>query len=183
MARTVKLAPPGGHPEPPGPPEPAEPPVRRLLAPRDDGELPERENPALFGVDLVDAVVGAIGAAGAGYVNDRIVQPAVRPLVGGFSNADNTIGQILDGVTTILSAVGIGRVVELFDRHHGMVAQFGGGIYGGGKILAAFVPGFSLSARFPEIPGFPQLGGPPRPAANGAAAAQMAAPSQPLAVF
>jgi hypothetical protein len=159
-------------------PEPGGP----LLGVLDDEQPPDLPNPTVFGVDLVDAMVGAAGAAGAGYLNDKILAPVSQGIVGGVTNANNTIGQLVDAFTTILSAWVIGRVVGTVDRRAGRVAELGGGMLGGGKAIAAFVPGFSLSARFPEIPGFPTLGAPPAAAAV-AAPTQSSQATQPLAVF
>jgi hypothetical protein len=110
-----------------------------------------QSNPSILGEDVMEAVELGLGIVAAGFANDKIV----HPLVGNFaSGVTGTMGQLMDGATTLASAWLVGTGVGMANKRIGTRMKKGGIIYGFAKMVGAFVPGYSLSATYPAFSPF-----------------------------
>lgn len=105
--------------------------------------------PNILGEDPIELAEYGFGAAAAGFVNDRFVSGFVKGFAPG-SNSNNTIGQLVDAGATMASAWVAGKVVSFINKSAGRRFFKGGMILAVAKGVAAFVPGYSLSAEFPS---------------------------------
>ena len=131
-------------------------------------------NPDVFGEDVMDLFWLGIGAGGTEFLNQKVT----LPLVQNFVNLSGGMGKVADAATTILSAAGVGLGIGVIDRKVGKDMRKGGIALGIAKLASIVIPGFSMSASFPNIPGFPSFGPRPAPAAiapvgNGASATRL----------
>ena len=118
-------------------------------------------NPSVFGVDLGTGAEIVGGIVGTAWVNDKIVGPLVDPLVAGFRTSNNTVGQILSGITTLGSAWLLSQGVKMVaSAKTASMVLLGGGSYGVAKMVAGVVPGLSVDARYPDILGGLNIFGP-----------------------
>lgn len=116
-----------------------------------------RSNPRIFGTDVRAALDGVAGMVLTAIVNDKILSPLVtRRITTGFKTANNTVGQLIDAVMTLIAAQVIGFGSRyLFGDESARRMMNAGGIYGMSKGVSAFIPGLSLSAHYPDY--FPGL--------------------------
>ncbi len=121
-------------------------------------------NPDFFGVSLGAAALVAVGIAFTGWVNDKVVNPVIRPMLPGLAEPNNLEGQAIDAVTTAVAGVIAGEAVGLVDKPAGKMIRFGGVTFGVAKLIAAIVPDYSLSAKFPDIWSFSLRGSSAAPA-------------------
>jgi hypothetical protein len=124
-----------------------------------------RDNPELFGEDLVALGWTAVGLTVSGWANDKVVAPVARRFITTLPTPDNTVGKLVDAATTAVAALLSGTVVGMVDRRIGRHFLRGGLMLGVAKVISAFVPGFSLSGSIP-LPSIqlPFLGAPSAPA-------------------
>ena len=146
-------------------------------------DAPTRDNPSVFGINLEDALFTAGGLALTGAVNDEFVYPVAKTFVPMVASSSDTMGQLVDAGTTMLTAGGLHYVLAMVNRRLAHDVLFGGVTYGAAKALAAFFPSISLSSKFPSLrkafggvvamPAGPQAAGAQAalPAAGGAAPA------------
>lgn len=111
-----------------------------------------RDNPVnpfdIFGEDVVTILWMAIGLAGTQLVDDKLVTPVIGPLIPASSGV---IGEVVDVITTGLSAWALGEIVSFADGHVGRRMRQGGMVLAGGKLIAIPVPGFKITG---QITGF-----------------------------
>ena len=116
-----------------------------------------RSNPRIFGTDVRAALDGVAGMVLTAIINDKVLSPLVtRRITTGFKTANNTVGQLIDAVMTLIAAqvVGFGSRYFFGDESARRMMN-AGGIYGMSKGVSAFIPGLSLSAHYPDY--FPGL--------------------------
>lgn len=113
-------------------------------------QLPTRSNPDLFGEDLVPLAWEAVGVGLAEFGNQKIAAPVARQLVPGL--AGGTEAKLVDALTTAGTGWAAGEVVSMVSRPAGNKIRRGGVLLGVAKVIAAFVPGFNISASFPNLP-------------------------------
>ena len=109
-----------------------------------------RSNPDLFGEDLVPLGWEALGIGIAAFGNDRIVGPIARQVLPVSSAVAE--GKLVDALTTAATGWAAGEVVGMASRPAGNRVRRGGVLLGVAKLISAFVPGFSISASFPNLP-------------------------------
>lgn len=111
------------------------------------------DNPDVFGFPIRTLIEGAIGLTATAGVNDKLVGPnlaGVLPMMP--RSANNTEGQLYDAGTTALSAWVTSKVAGLvFGKRVETNTIMGGLFLAAGKFLAAFIPGLSISAQFPDV--------------------------------
>lgn len=108
-------------------------------------------NPRILGENVGDAFWTVFGIAATGGVHDQLVQPFYRPLLPGLAEANNTEGQLIDGAATAATGLGLGFLAGFVNRDAARWIRFGGFSYGVAKMVSAFFPDASLSAKFPNI--------------------------------
>lgn len=128
-------------------------------------------NPDVFGEDIMDLFWLGLGAGGSEFFNQKVT----LPLATKFVNISGTVGKAADGITTIASAGLVGWGVGMIDRKVGKDMRKGGIALGIAKLASMIIPGFSMSASFPNIPGFPSFAA--KPAAPAVAASTNGAAS------
>lgn len=105
-----------------------------------------RNNPKLFGQDLVGAGVKALGAVASAAVNDKFLWPTLRNMIPGAG----VPSQLAHAGATLVAAAVIGKGADMVgQRKLGDDLQQGGTIMGIADGVGAFVPGFSLTGKFP----------------------------------
>lgn len=130
-------------------------------------DRPTASNPRFIADNAEKLAAGAAGLAGAGWVNDSFLAPIAKNIGGGGSP---TVSKAIDAFTTLVAAYGLGYVTRMVAPKYSFDVQFGGSILGAGKLIAALVPGFSISSQVP-------FGGTSSTAAAAGAAAGAALPS------
>src|SRR5579885_1796158 len=128
-----------------------------------------RRNPEIFGEEIGDVGLKAVGLAATALVNDQLIAPVAKPLTSGFGA---TGSKVADAVTTVVSAWGIGEIVRIVDGQVGRDLRQGGLILAAGRLISAFIPGFQISAQVPQSVSSPF-------AAPAPPAAQVNAPQAP----
>lgn len=131
--------------------------------PSDEAPRATVRNPDLFGEDLVPLAWEAAGVGLAALVNDRVAAPIARQVVPGISGS---MGKLVDALTTAGAGWAAGEVASMVSRPIGNRIRRGGVLLGVARAISAFVPGFSISAQFPNLP-VPAIGAQALPAANG----------------
>lgn len=110
--------------------------------------MARRRNPAIFGVDVVDAIWMSLGAGLTAWLNDSIIAPLGKRLLPSLYQ-NQTIGKLVDAFTTFLAAYGVGVVVGAVSRPVGDLMHLGGGVLAGARLVTVVIPGFQLSAKTP----------------------------------
>lgn len=151
---------------------------------RDGGgdALPVLSNPSILGVDLQAGAEIVAGMVSTAWVVDKIVGPLTDPLVAGFRTSSNVAGQAVDGFATIAAAYLVSAATDkVASSSTAAMVLLGGGALGISKLIAALIPGLSLSARYPDVLGGIKLLGSGMPAASTPALpAATAAPNPPV---
>lgn len=157
--------------------------MARVLADGGGAGGPVLSNPSILGVDLQAGAEIVAGMVGTAWISDKLIGPLTDPLVSGFRTANNVVGQAIDGVATIGSAYVLSWAVDkVASPSTASMVLLGGGALGISKMLAALIPGLSLSARYPDVFGGINLlgSGAPSPAALPSGTAAPAAPNPPV---
>ncbi len=139
-----------------------------------------RHNPAnppvVLGLDLEDVGWGTGGLFATGLGNDKVVAPILRNIVPGVY-ANEMMGKVIDAGTTFATAYLLGELAARAKERGGRMVQVGGSFLAGARFLAAFIPGFQLSAEVPKSLNFNFFGGGGAPAPLPAGADNAALPA------
>jgi len=105
--------------------------------------------PVVLGLDLEDVAWGTGGLFATSLGNDKVIAPLLRNLVPGVY-ANSLMAKVIDASTTFGTAYLLGEVAARAKERAGRMVQIGGSFLAGARLLAAFVPGFQLSAEVPQ---------------------------------
>ena len=124
--------------------------------------IPNPVNPDILGVSIEDAAIVGVGGVGlTAVVTDRFVSPLVRGVIPGATGA-SMLGKLVDAGATVvagaISGMGIGLV---WPRAKNLI-YYGAVVLSMGKVVAAFLPGYSPLGPLP-IPTSFGLGGTEQP--------------------
>jgi hypothetical protein len=141
--------------------------VRRDRA-RSNPDLETFDNPSVFGTNVGDTAESVAGLVATAILNDKLISPLTRGFTSGLKSANNTVGQLVDAATTLFAAQLVGMVgAKVAGAGAGRRMAEGGGLYGIGKVVTAFVPSLSISAQYPDYFQGISIFGPTAPAALG----------------
>lgn len=140
-------------------------------------------NPAVFGVELVDAAATAIGLSGTAIIDDFFLAPAVNFVVPTLA-ANSALRKVVDGGTTLFAAflydLGVGKILRL--STWGKWGQLGGSALGLARLASAVIPGYQISSVTPVDSEIGNLFNPSHPANQMAAALNSGAASNNPAI-
>lgn len=137
---------------------------------RSNPDLDVFDNPSVFGTNVGDTAESVAGLVVTAVINDKIISPLTRGFTAGFKSANNTVGQLIDAGTTLFAAQLVGMIgAKVLGSAAGGRMAAGGGLYGIGKAVTAFVPTVSISAQYPDYFQGLSVFGPTAPAALPAA--------------
>lgn len=111
--------------------------------------VPNPVNPNILGVSVEDAAIVGVGGVGlTAVVTDRFVSPLIRGVIPGATGA-SMLGKLVDAGATVvagaISGMGIGLV---WPRAKNLI-YYGAVVLGMGKVVAAFLPGYSPLGPLP----------------------------------
>ncbi|MDA8189774.1 MAG: hypothetical protein M0T85_16665 [Dehalococcoidales bacterium] len=126
-------------------------------------------NPTLLGEDLESMAWRAVGVGVSAFASDNILSPIAQKIIPGATNGMEA--KLVDAGATMASGYVTGELVGMVSQKVGRHIRYGGILLGVAKVISAFIPGFSISAKIPVPPGFPSLTAPQQ------AAKEIAAPA------
>jgi len=112
-----------------------------------------KQNPKIFGEDIVDLAVEAAGVGATAVVNDKLVAPIVSRFIA--FTPDSPQAKVADAGSTMGAALVGGAIVGMISKRYGYLVKKGGMLLGAAKGVSIIVPGFSLTGNIPALGNLP----------------------------